>query len=136
MLLCIFNPSDLHLTSGCYIVSCLQGEYESLAKKLSEYVVKLLDHVRGNDELDIILNEPVEGYGPECQGKLSRLKLAIKCNEKQVDRTSGTSASLSVGICRPPQWIINAKEELSPLYMNASDTSSISAVALWVAQFQ
>ena len=61
-----------------------QGEYESLAKKLSEYVVKLLDHVRGNDELDIILNEPVEGYGPECQGKLARLKLAIKCNEKQV----------------------------------------------------
>ena len=47
-------------------------------------MVKLLDHVRGNDELDIILNEPVEGYGPECQGKLARLKLAIKCNEKQV----------------------------------------------------
>ncbi len=46
--------------------------------------MKLLDHVRGNDELDIILNEPVEGYGPECQGKLARLKLAIKCDEKQV----------------------------------------------------
>ena len=66
------------------VVCFWQGEYESLAKKLSEYVVKLLDHVRGNDELDIILNEPVEGYGPECQGKLARLKLAIKCNEKQV----------------------------------------------------
>ncbi len=69
-------------------MSLLQGEYESLAKKLSEYVVKLLDHVRGNDELDIILNEPVEGHGPECQGKLARLKLAIKCNEKQVRATT------------------------------------------------
>ena len=68
--------------------SCVvQGEYESLAKKLSEYVVKLLDHVRGNDELDVILNEEVEGHGQECHGKLARLKLAIKCNEKQVSDT-------------------------------------------------
>lgn len=61
-----------------------QGEYEGLAKKLSEYVVKLIDHVRGNDELDIILNEGVDGHGVDSHGKLSRLKLALKFNEKQV----------------------------------------------------
>jgi transient-receptor-potential calcium channel protein len=60
-----------------------RGEYEGLAKKLSEYVVKLVDHVRGNDELDVILNEEVEGYGPDCHGKLARLKLAIKFDEKR-----------------------------------------------------
>ena len=55
-----------------------------MAKNLSNYVVKLLDHVRGNDELDIILNE--EGDVPDLQehGKLSRLKLALKFNEKHV----------------------------------------------------
>ena len=61
-----------------------QGEYEGLAKKLSEYVVKLIDHVRGNDELDIILNEGVDGHGIDNHGKLTRLKLALKFNEKQV----------------------------------------------------
>ena len=46
--------------------------------------MKLLDHVRGNDELDIILNE--EGDVPDLQehGKLTRLKLALKFNEKHV----------------------------------------------------
>ncbi len=68
----------------CIVLCLLQGEYEALAKKLSEYVVKLLDHVRGNDELDVILNEEVDGYGPDCHGKLARLKLAIKFNEKRV----------------------------------------------------
>ncbi len=59
--------------------------------------MKLLDHVRGNDELDIILNEPVEGYGPECQGKLARLKLAIKCDEKQVRFIEPTCAHARSG---------------------------------------
>ena len=49
-------------------------------------MVKLIDHVRGNDELDIILNEGVEGHGMDNYGKLTRLKLALKFNEKQVGR--------------------------------------------------
>ena len=48
-------------------------------------MVKLIDHVRGNDELDIILNEGVDGHGMDNHGKLTRLKLALKFNEKQVD---------------------------------------------------
>ena len=78
--------SHLHIITSNHKINhiFLQGEYESLAKNLSNYVVKLLDHVRGNDELDIILNE--EGDVPDLQehGKLSRLKLALKFNEKHV----------------------------------------------------
>ena len=49
-------------------------------------MVKLLDHVRGNDELDVILNEEEDCSGSDSHNKLARLKLAIRCNEKQVGR--------------------------------------------------
>ena len=49
-------------------------------------MVKLLDHVRGSDELDRILNEDEDNYGVESHNKLARLKLAIRCNEKQVGK--------------------------------------------------
>ena len=62
-----------------------QGEYHALADKLCEYVVKLLDQVRGNDELDVILNEKrgfmVYGDSPD---RLARLHLAVKYNQKRV----------------------------------------------------
>ena len=65
-------------------MALLQAEYEALAQKMSDFVVKLLDQVRGNEELDLILNEQISDRHADCHGKLARLKLAIKLNEKQV----------------------------------------------------
>lgn len=57
-----------------------KNEYLQLADNLSEYAVKLLNYVRGRDELDIILNKT----GKENEEKyetLARLDLAIKYRE-------------------------------------------------------
>ena len=60
-----------------------RGEYMELAEKMSEYAVKLLNFVRGRDELEIILNKT----GKENEEKfdvLARLDLAIKYVEMPV----------------------------------------------------
>jgi hypothetical protein len=57
-----------------------KNEYIELAENLSAYAVKLLNYVRGRDELDIILNKT----GKESEEKyetLARLDLAIKYRE-------------------------------------------------------
>lgn len=54
-----------------------------LADNLSSYVCKLLNNVRGRDELEIVLNKT----GKETEEKyerLARLDLAIKYEEKPV----------------------------------------------------
>ncbi|XP_069113153.1 short transient receptor potential channel 7-like isoform X2 [Argopecten irradians] len=60
-----------------------KNEYLGLADQLSVYVVKLLDKVRGHDELEKLLNKK----GPDCEDDtyelLARLKLAIHYNEKK-----------------------------------------------------
>lgn len=60
-------------------------EYELLATRLSNYVVELLDNVRGNDELHVILNAvAADSVDLDCHGKLARLNLAIHYEEKKV----------------------------------------------------
>ena len=60
-----------------------------MASKLSEYVVRLLDKVHGNDELNAILNacsdDDCDPY--RTSAELARLQLAIEYKEKKV-RTS------------------------------------------------
>jgi len=57
-----------------------------LANKLGDYVVRLLDKVHGNDELNAILNAGDGGSDDPCRphGKLARLQLAIDYKEKKV----------------------------------------------------
>jgi hypothetical protein len=57
----------------------------NLADQLSAYAVKLLDKVRGREELDCVLGKT----GKESEEKhvqLARLYLAIKYEEKPVDK--------------------------------------------------
>ena len=56
-------------------------EYLKLKKSLSIYSVKLLNNVRGRDELDIVLNK-TGAENEEKYDKLARLDLALKYNEK------------------------------------------------------
>ncbi len=60
-----------------------QSEYSALASKLSEYVVRLLDKVHGNEELNAILNAADDSEG-ETSCELARLQLAIEYKEKKV----------------------------------------------------
>ncbi|XP_029640463.1 short transient receptor potential channel 3 [Octopus sinensis] len=60
-----------------------KNDYLSLADQLSQYVVKLLDKVRGHDELEILLNKSGQSSEDETYELLSRLKMAIQFNEKK-----------------------------------------------------
>lgn len=69
------------------ILTCLQSEYSGLAEQLSEYVVRLLDKVHGNEELNAILNACDSHSGVDdglVNTTLPRLQLAIKYKEKKV----------------------------------------------------
>ena len=62
-----------------------QAEYLALACQLSEYAVKLLDKVHGNEELNTILNSRTNlNEVEETFLQLPRLQLAIKYKEKKV----------------------------------------------------
>ena len=65
----------------------MQQEYKELSNQLSEYVVKLLDRVRTQEELELVLNKTgkaqEEKYRP-----LARLSLAIQYMEKKVNNRS------------------------------------------------
>jgi hypothetical protein len=65
-------------------LSYLQTEYLALADQLSDYVVKLLDKVRGHDELEKLINKKRRDPHDESYDLLARLHLAIQCNEKKV----------------------------------------------------
>ena len=62
-----------------------QSEYLDLSTQVNEYVVKLLDKCRGNEELDVLLNKTgppdLEMYEP-----LARLNLAIQYGQKKVSQ--------------------------------------------------
>lgn len=60
-----------------------QSEYNDLAGKLADYVVKLLDKVQGNEELNVLLNN-AEGLEHTSNKTLARLQLAIDYKEKKV----------------------------------------------------
>ncbi|XP_048780168.1 short transient receptor potential channel 7-like isoform X1 [Ostrea edulis] len=60
-----------------------KSEYSALADQLSEYVVRLLDKVRGHDELEKLLNKRKREANDETYEQLSRLKLAIHYSEKK-----------------------------------------------------
>jgi MFS superfamily sulfate permease-like transporter len=71
-------------------------EYLALADQLSEYIVKLLDKVRGHDELEILLNKKGRDSDDETYELLSRLKLAIHYNEKKVSLTQFDKENTSI----------------------------------------
>ncbi|KAK3600930.1 hypothetical protein CHS0354_004139 [Potamilus streckersoni] len=58
-----------------------KNEYLSLADQLSDYVVKLLDKVRGHDELQVLIDKTGRDSHQETYERLARLKLAIQYNE-------------------------------------------------------
>eukprot|EP00105_Crassostrea_gigas_P006215 XP_011420072.1 PREDICTED: short transient receptor potential channel 6-like [Crassostrea gigas] len=60
-----------------------KSDYLALADQLSEYVVRLLDKVRGHDELEKLLNKKKREPDDETYEQLSRLKLAIHYSEKK-----------------------------------------------------
>jgi len=70
-----------------------QAEYTALNNKLGDYVVRLLDKVHGNDELNAILNAGDDDCDDPCRphGELARLQLAIDCKEKKVPYKSPSS---------------------------------------------
>ena len=66
-----------------------------LAETLSTYVCKLLNNVRGRDELEIVLNK----CGKETEEKyerLARLDLAIKYEEKPVNELINLKNSIVI----------------------------------------
>ncbi len=65
------------------LVSVFQSEFTELAANLSDYVVKLLDKVQGNEELNVILNNS-DGLEHTPNKTLARLQLAIDYKEKKV----------------------------------------------------
>lgn len=71
------------ILTHCISLLLLQREYKELADQLSEYVVRLLDRVRTQEELEIVLNK----IGPPNVNKftsLARFKLALQYSEKKV----------------------------------------------------
>lgn len=54
-----------------------------MAEKLSEYTVKLLNNVRGRDELEIVLNKTGK-ENEEKYERFARLDLALKYSEMPV----------------------------------------------------
>ena len=83
--MCVWGVSKVF---DCFIkllfVCFTQTEYLELADQLSAYVVKLLDKVRGHDELEIVINKTGRDSELETYERLSRFKLAIRYNEKKV----------------------------------------------------
>jgi hypothetical protein len=75
----IINISKLDLV----LFSLLQKEYKDLAEQLSEYTVKLLDRVRTQPELEIILNKAGKPRFNQYES-LARFKLALFYKEKKV----------------------------------------------------
>ena len=80
------NSLGLSLTSKLCV--SLQSEFTELASNLSDYVVKLLDKVQGNEELNVILNNS-DGLKHTPNKTLARLQLAIDYKEKKVSAARG-----------------------------------------------
>ena len=70
--------------TGLHIFPVIQTDYLELADQLSAYVVKLLDKVRGHDELEILINKTGRDSDQETYERLARFKLALQYNEKKV----------------------------------------------------
>lgn len=66
-----------------FIFLLMQKEYNQLADNLSLYAVKLINLVRGRDELEIILNKTGK-ENEEKYERLARIDFALKYQEKPV----------------------------------------------------
>ena len=77
----------------CYVL--FQAEYLEIARVLTNYPVKLLDRVKGNEELDVLLNHTTGATGDGYE-KLTRLRLAIHYNEKKVSYLQITVRGIKV----------------------------------------
>ena len=55
-----------------------------LVEGLADYTVKLLNNIRGSEELELVLNK-TGGENEEKYSKLARLDLALKYNQKEVN---------------------------------------------------
>jgi hypothetical protein len=80
-ILTAFELSE-ELTHLSHVEKHFRSEYLDLSTQVNEYVVKLLDRCRGNEELDVLLNKTgppdLEMYEP-----LARLNLAIQYGQKR-----------------------------------------------------
>ena len=76
-------PEWIQIRINLYHLVTLQSEFQELASNLSDYVVKLLDKVQGNEELNVILNNS-DGLEHTPNKTLARLQLAIDYKEKKV----------------------------------------------------
>ena len=65
------------------MIILFQSEYDQLAKNLSSYVCKLLNNVRGRDELEIVLNKTNKEHEEHFK-RLARIDLALKYQEIEV----------------------------------------------------
>lgn len=90
--------SNKHAKLTNVFTNLLQTDYLALADQLSQYVVKLLDKVRGHDELEILLNKTGRASDEESYELLDRLKLAIQYNEKKV-RMDITTNKIQCNFC-------------------------------------
>ena len=83
--LLVHDCGNLPLFIFCLDCAISQAEYTALANKLGDYVVRLLDKVHGNAELDAVLNAGDDSDDP-CRphGELARLQLAVDFKEKKV----------------------------------------------------
>lgn len=62
-----------------------KSEYQELRRQCQAFATALLDHTRTTHELDVLLNYDPTGDASDSHGKmnLSRLKFAIRCNQKK-----------------------------------------------------
>ena len=85
----------------------MQTDYLLLADQLSVYVVKLLDKIRGHDELQVLLNKTGSNSEQETYELLARLKLAIRYREKKVSQLVA-ALILAAGRRRSVSCFLNA----------------------------
>ena len=80
---CFTAKNSLCGLFAMWVFCFVQAEYLSLVEELSKYTFKLLDNVRGRDELEILLNKT----GKESEEKfelLGRLNMAVNYEQLAV----------------------------------------------------
>lgn len=114
---------------------CHQTEYLGLADQLSDYVVKLLDKVRGHDELEKLINKKRRDPTDESYALLARLQMAIQCNEKKV----GPNKCSKWEKFNRKLWLLFVKV-LSALFFNlkfvAHPSCQQKLVSIWYDDFR
>lgn len=84
------DMSDVYRQAGLHNAFCFRNDYEELAKQCKMFAKDLLAQARNSRELEVILNHTSSEDHVDKRGlleermNLSRLKLAIKYNQKEV----------------------------------------------------